>query len=86
LTVGEDRGMIEGSGQDTMDGEAHVTRADAVLPFHEAQRLRLSGDNAGGSRTTDGLHARANTATIEGVPDGASNPGLDETGHTLAPA
>jgi hypothetical protein len=78
--------MIEGSGEDTMDGETHMTRADAVPPLHEAQRLRLSGDNAGGSRTTDGLHARVNTATVEGVPDGASDPGLNETGHTLAPA
>jgi hypothetical protein len=69
-----------------MDGETHVTRADAVLPFHEAQRLRLSGDNAGGSRTTDGLHARANPATVEGVPDGGSNPRLVGTGVTLPDA
>jgi hypothetical protein len=78
--------MIEGSGEDTMDGEAHVTRADAVLPFHEAQRLRPNSDNAGRNSPTHGLRVKVNTATVEGVPDGASNPGLNGTGHTLAPA
>jgi hypothetical protein len=76
--------MIEGSGQDTMDGETQKTRADAAGPVRYAQRLRPSGDNAGGNNPTDGLRARVNTATIESVSDGRSNPGLTETGHTLA--
>jgi hypothetical protein len=78
--------MIEGSGQDTMDGEIQTTRANAAFPVYYAQRLRPSGDDAGGNGPTDGLRARVNTATIESVVDGRSNPGLAETGHTLTPA
>jgi hypothetical protein len=76
--------MIEGSGQGTMDGETQTARADAVPPLHEAQHLSPNGDNAGRNGSTDGLRARVNAATVNGVAGGGSNPRLSETGHTLA--
>jgi hypothetical protein len=78
--------MIEGSGEDTMDGEIQTARADAAGPVRYAQRLRPSGDDAGGNNPIDGLRSRVNTATIEGVADGASNPGLGETRVMRTPA
>jgi hypothetical protein len=78
--------MIEGSGQDTMDGETRATRADAEPPFHDAQRLRPSGGNAGGNNPTDRPRARVNTATIEPFAYDGSHPRLGGTGHALTPA
>jgi hypothetical protein len=78
--------MIEGSGADTMDGETQKARADAVPRLHEAQHLSRNGDNAARNSPTRGLRARVNTATVNGVADGGSNPGLIGTGHGLTPA
>jgi hypothetical protein len=78
--------MIEGSGQHTMDGETKRAHTDAPPPLHEAQHLSPNGDNAGRNSPTHGLRAKVNTATVNGVTDGRSNPGLDGTGHALTPA
>jgi hypothetical protein len=84
--VGEDRGMIEGSGEHTMDGETQTARADAALPLREAQHLSPNGDNAGRNSPTGGVRATVNPATVNGVADSGNNPRLAETGHTLTPA
>jgi hypothetical protein len=78
--------MIEGSGAETMDGETQTTRTDAAPPLPEPQHLSPNSDNAGRNSPTHGLHARVNAATINGVTDGRSNPGLDGTGNALTPA
>jgi hypothetical protein len=84
--VGEDRGMIEGSGEHTMDGETQTTRADAAPPLHETQHPSPNRDNAGRNSPTHGLRATVNAAPANGVTDGPSNPGLQGTGHALTPA
>jgi hypothetical protein len=78
--------MIEGSGQGTMDGETQTAHAHAMPTVRYPQRLRPRRDTAAGGAPTEGLLARVNAATIERVPDGASDPGLDQTGHALTPA
>jgi hypothetical protein len=78
--------MIEGSGADTMDGETQTTRTDAAPPLHETQHSSPNRDNAARNSPTRGLRARVNTATVNGVADGGSNPSLAGTGHALTPA
>jgi hypothetical protein len=78
--------MIEGSRENTMDGETQATRADGAAPFHEPQHLRPNGDNAGRNDPTDGLRTKANTATVETLVERYSHPRLGETGHRLTPA
>jgi hypothetical protein len=78
--------MIEGSGEHTMDGETQTTRTDAAPPLHETQHLSPNRDNAGRNSPTHGQRARVNAAAINRVADGASNPGLGGTRHTLTPA
>jgi hypothetical protein len=78
--------MIEGSGAETMDGETQTARADALPPLHDAQHLSPNSDNADRNSPTHGLRAKVNTATVNGVTDGRSNPGLAGTRHTLTPA
>jgi hypothetical protein len=78
--------MIEGSGQDTMDGETKTAHTDAAPPLREAQHSSRNRDNAGRNSPTHGLRAKVNTATVNGVTNGRSNPGLEETGHALTPA
>jgi hypothetical protein len=86
LAVGEDRGMIEGSGEHTMDGEIQTAHTDAQPPLHETQHLSANGDDAGRNSPTHGLRARVKAASVNGVADGRSNPGLDGTRYTLTPA
>jgi hypothetical protein len=78
--------MIEGSGEDTMDGETQTARTDAAPPLHEAQHLSPNRDDAGRNSPTHGLRARVSTTTVDGVADRGSNPRLIETRYTLTPA
>ncbi|MFI4972875.1 MAG: hypothetical protein ACHP7H_09360 [Hyphomicrobiales bacterium] len=70
---------MEGSGQDTMDGEGKVERAVAVGHLHDAQRLRLRCDSSGANDATEALRSRLTAATVEVLAEGASDPRLIET-------
>jgi hypothetical protein len=78
--------MIEGSGAETMDGETQTTHTDAAPPLHETQHSSPNADNAGRNSPTHGLRAKVSAATVNGVTNGRSNPGLEGTGNALTPA
>jgi hypothetical protein len=70
---------MEGSEQDTMDGESKIERAVAVGPLHDAQRLRPCYDTTGAGDATEALRSSLIAATVEVLAEGVSNPRLVET-------
>ena len=72
------QGMMEGSGEGTMDGKRETEREVVVAQLEETQLLRVFYEESSADAQTNTLHTRRTPRTRRS----ASNLRLGETRHT----